>query len=328
MAYKLYEQQELPSIRDLIIIFLAGFGSSNSKPQLEPLVFAVLVFITLRILWLEWHNSVNRQQLVKWLYKAVPIALLASLLIFATPVRNIIAYGNPFYPVKIEIAGKVLNHTLPMYSQAPDNLAKAPRAQRWLNSIIGINSAEWSVSQNSSDPNRHRMGGFFGAYVLFHIFLLIYLVAENCDRKSGMAGIVVGVMSLIAANFPQSHELRYFIYWMIVLISLNLYLVTQYQNRLINPCHLGAICLIALVVVGVKTDFVYLQPHFNTIAKFKNQIIENRVMAQIKPGDKICIPRMYPYALLYSPWFHRELGYTYSVRSGIRDYCAESEKIL
>ncbi|HEY9767520.1 MAG TPA: hypothetical protein V6C71_03315 [Coleofasciculaceae cyanobacterium] len=327
MAYVLYQQRDNPSRRDLWVIFLAGIGSSNSKPQLEPLVLSVLAAIAIRILWLRWRST-NRQQLFTWLLKSIPVALLASLVIFATPIKNIAIHGNPFYPVRIEIAGQVLNHALPMYSDAPGYLADAPTAQRWLYSILEINSAYWNHDQYSKNPDRNRMGGFFGAYVVFQVLLLIYLIAKNRDRHTKVAAIVVIVMSSIAANFPQSHELRYFLYWMMVLISLNLYLVTHHQNRLIKPSRVGLISLIALIIVGIKTNFIYLAPHFNTLARFKQTYISREIIAKIEPGDKICLPNTYPYAFAYTPWFHQELNYTYRVRSGFRDPCAKSEKVL
>ena len=327
MAYVLY-RRELPSLRDWLVIFLAGVGASNSKPQLEPLVFVVLCFIAIRILWLRWRLS-NRKQLSTWLLKAVPIAFLASLLIFATPIKNIALYGNPFYPVRIEIGGRVLNHALPMYSDAPGYLADAPKAQRWLYSILDINSsAYWNHDRYSEDPDRNRMGGFFGAYVVFQILLLAYLIIRNPNRNTKLAGIVVLVMSFVAANFPQSHELRYFMYWMMVLISLNLYLVTHYRDSLVKPTRIGLMCLIALIIVGIKTNFVYLKPSFNTLSVFKDKHINRDIIAQIEPGDRICLPNQYPYSFGYTPWFHPELDYTYTIRSGFRDSCAKSEKVL
>ena len=328
MAYVLYRQRELPSLRDWLVIFLAGVGASNSKPQLEPLVFVVLCFIAVRILWLRWRLS-DRKQLSTWLLKAVPVAFLASLLIFATPIKNIALYGNPFYPVRIEIAGRVLNHALPMYSDAPGYLADAPKAQRWLYSILDINSsAYWNHDRYSENPDRNRMGGFFGVYVIFQILLLSYLIIKNRNRDSKLAGIVVLVMSFIAANFPQSHELRYFMYWMMVLISLNLYLVTHYRDSLIKPTRIGLISLIVSIVVGIKTNFLYLKPSFNTLGVFKDRYINRDIITQIEPNDNICLPNQYPYTFGYAPWFHPELGYTYNIRSGFRDRCAESEKVL
>ena len=327
MAYILYRQLEQPSLRDLLVIFLAAVGASNTKPQIEPLVFLVLGFIALRILWLRWRSN-SKQQLFSWLLKAVPITLLASLVIFATPIKNIAIHGNPFYPVRIEIAGKVLNHALPLYSDSPGYLADAPKAQRWLYSVLEINSAFWNHDQFSKNPDRNRMGGFFGAYVLFQVLLLIYLTARNGDRPCQLAVILMLVMSFIAANYPQSHELRYFMYWIIVLISLNLYLVTRYKDSLVNPCRVALVSLAALIFVGIRTNFVYLKPSFYTLAEFKDRYIDREVIADLKPGDKICTPTQHPNSFGYTPWFHPELGYTYTVRSGFRDRCRQGEKVI
>ena len=284
-------------------------------------------FIAIRILWLRWRSN-SKQQLFTWLLKALPIASFASLVIFATPLKNIAIHGNPFYPVRIEVAGKVLNHALPMYSDSPGYLADAPKAQRWLYSVLEITSAPWNHDQFSKNPDRNRMGGFFGAYVLFQVLLLIYIAVKNRDRDCQLAVVVILVMSVIAANYPQSHELRYFMYWIIVLISLNLYLVTRYKDYLVNSRYVALVSLAALIFVGIRTNFIYLKPSFYTVAKFKDQHIDREIIAQIEPGDKICLPKAYPYAFGYTPWFHPELGYTYTVRSGFRDRCRESEKVF
>ena len=326
MAYVLFKQQKLATTKDLLVIFLAAFGSSNTKPQLEPLVFLTLAFIVFRILWLRWR--LERKNISSWLFKALPLGLLALLLIFATPIKNIAIHGNPFYPVRIEIAGKVLNHALPMYSEAPGYLADAPKAQRWLYSILDVNSAYWNHDLYSPDIDRNRMGGFFGAYVIFQVLLLTYLTMSNGDRKTRRAGILVVVMSLVAANFPQSHELRYFMYWMIVLVSLNLYLVTNKPSKLIDPRYLGLISLVALIIVGIKTNFVYLKPSFNTLEKFKDKKINREIVAKIQPEENVCLPKSYPFTFAYTPWFHPELNYTYSIRSSYLQPCAQSDRIL
>ena len=326
MAYVLFKQQNLPTTRDLLVIFLASFGASNTKPQLEPLVFLVLMVIVLRIIWLRWH--LERNSMSSWLLKAIPIGLLASLLIFATPIKNIVIHGNPFYPVRIEIAGTVLNHALPMYSESPGYLANAPKAQRWLYSILDVNSAYWNHDLYSADVDRNRMGGFFGAYVIFQVLLLIYLITTNPNRDTHTAGLVLLGMSFVAANFPQSHELRYFMYWMITIISLNLYLVQNYQSKLIKPRYLGLVSLLALIIVGSKTNYTYLKPSFHTLEIFKDKNIDRVVINQIKPGDNICLPNRYPFTFGYTPWFHPNLGYTYSIRSAFLDSCAKSEKVI
>jgi len=326
MAYLLFKERKLPTTQDLLVIFFASFGASNSKPQLEPLVFLVLGFIALRIVWLRWY--LERKSISSWLFKAIPIGLLASLLIFATPIKNIAIHGNPFYPIRIEIAGTVLNHALPMYSEAPGYLASAPKAQRWLYSILDVNSAYWNHDQYSANIDRNRMGGFFGGYVIFQVLLLSYLNITNRHPNVRTAGIVMIVISIIAANFPQSHELRYFMYWMISLISFNLCLVTNYHNKMVNPKYLGLISLAALTIVGIKTNFVYLKPSFNTLESFKDKKIDRIIMTKIKPGEDICLPNRYPYTFGYTPWFHPELNYTYNIRSAFLEPCAKSDRVI
>ena len=326
MAYVVSKKQDLPSRRDLLVIFFASFGASNTKPQLEPLVFVVLLFIAVRIVWLHWQ--VNRTQFVSWFKKAIPIGLIASLLIFATPIKNIAIHGNPFYPVRIEIAGKVLNHALPLYKDSPGYLADAPKAQRWLYSVLDVNSAYWNHDLYSANPNRNRMGGFFGAYMVFQVLLLIYFNITNPNRDTQKAGLTLLIMSAVAANFPQSHELRYFMYWAIVAISLNLVLIQKYQSTFVKPRYLGSIALIAIIVVGIKTNYVYLKPNFHTLERFKTKKLNSTVITKINPEDNICLPKSYPYTFAYTPWFYPELGYEYSIRSAYRQPCDSADKVI
>ncbi|MGK7935764.1 MAG: hypothetical protein AB4206_08175, partial [Xenococcaceae cyanobacterium] len=257
-------------------------------------------------------------------------------------IKNIALYGNPFYPVRIEIAGKVLNHTLPLYNAAPGYLGNAPRAQRWLYSILDIKAAPWSIDQWSENPDRNRMGGFFGAYALFHISLFGYMLMIYRERETYMAAAILAVMSMVAANFPQSHELRYFMYWMIVLVSLNLCLVTSKerfsaqkeiqslkQKTWIKPYHLGLACLFALTVVTVKTQFFYIKPSFYSLSQHIHNHIDYGVISAIQPGDKICLIGKYPYTFLYAPVFHSYLNYNYSIKkAGNPTECEGHTKLL
>ena len=336
MTYLLYQQQKLPTLLQLLIIIFSAAVASNSKPQLEPLVFVVLVFVAVRFLWLRWRQpgKENKGSYFKWLLKASAIALLASLFIFATPIKNIVLFGNPFYPVRIEIAGRVLNHALPLYSDAPGYLSDAPRAQRWLYSILDIKAAPWSIDQWSEDVDRNRMGGFFGAYMVFHLLLLFYLGIGDRDRHTRVALILAAVMSVVAANFPQSHELRYFMYWAIVLVSLNLYLVTRLESSpsklpLINTRNLGLVSLIALTIVAVKTNFTYIKPSFYTLDKFKQNTVDRNLIEKIAPNDKVCVIGRYPYTFVYTPWFHPERNDTYSIEADQKpEHCDVNQKIL
>ncbi|MBE9167811.1 hypothetical protein IQ238_09865 [Pleurocapsales cyanobacterium LEGE 06147] len=351
MTYFLYKQKDFPTKWDLLVIVLAAAGASNIKPQLQPLVFLILCFLGLRIAWLGWRQADAPKQ---WLLKAIPITLVASLIIFATPIKNVVIYGNPFYPVRIEIVGKVLNHKLGLYSDSPDYLKNVSPSQRWLYSIVEINSPEWSVDQYSLDESQNRMGGFFGVYVVFNLILFGYIAFRDWLRSRGMkeinyfretivAVIVVAIMTTVAANFPQSHELRYYMYWMISLVSLNLALITRRvretprlwrdrsfpNSKLFNSYTVGVVYLFFLAVVIAKTEFFYIKPNFYTLEQHIQNYTDSNVIAAIKPGDEVCLVGKQPHTFLYASKFHPYLNYTYSIKSaGEPNLCAGREKIL
>ncbi|MDJ0690518.1 MAG: hypothetical protein QNJ41_18660 [Xenococcaceae cyanobacterium MO_188.B32] len=331
MTYLLYKQDDFPTKRDLLVIFVAAASAANIKPQLQPLVFLILCFIGLRIIWLQFKQTKASK---KWLLKVVPLALVASVLIFATPIKNIVLYGNPFYPVRIEVAGVVLNHKHPLYNASPDYLKGASRPQRWLYSILEINSPKWTHDQWSNDPNQNRMGGFFGAYVVFNLLLLGYIFLRDRCRETTIAVISVVIMSIVAANFPQSHELRYFMYWMISLVSLNLYLVSRYERspdklRWLRPKYIGLVYALFLTIVLSKIGNFYAKPSFYTLDKHIQARVKPEILRQINPGDKVCLVGKQPNTFLYASKFHPQLDYSYSIKAtGTPQECLAGEKIL
>ena len=338
MTYLLYARKHLYTKRDLLIIFLAGAYAANIKPQLVPLVFLILCFIVFRILWLKFKQIQDRKTQWKWLLKFIPIMFLASTLIFATSYKNIIAYGNPFYPTRIEVAGVVLNHKKPLYNAVPDSLADASKAHRWALSLLEYKSPHWSVDQwNGNNPDLYdRMGGFFGAYVVFNLLLLGYIFLRDRCRETITACILVTIMSVVAANFPQSHELRYFMYWMISLVSINLYLVSRYERssdklRWLKPKNSGVVYALFLAIVLAKIGYFYAKPTFYSLDELIQKSVKPEILSQIHPGDSVCIlvkkggstdPAQVDFAaeqhiFLYTPKFHPDLDYTYSIKAAV-----------
>ena len=260
MIYSFFKQSKLPSKKELLFAFLGAAIAVNTKPQLQPLIFVLFWIGGIRLGWLYFrqNKAVQRQ-----IWSIIPLSVLASLLIFATPIKNVARYGNPFYPIKIEIAGIVLNHKM-----TPETYSEGNRTQKWLRSILEINTPEWSVDQSNRTNNPKfldRAGGFFGAYVVFNILLLLsFTIREkfqkqvlqiNHSKDASTALIVVLLVSLIPANFPQSHELRYLMFWMISLVSLNLYLVFSQQDVIQNwfdTKYLKLIYLLFFIVMCIK----------------------------------------------------------------------------
>ena len=352
MTYLLFREKQLPSLRNGIIMFLGAATAANIKPQLQPLTFLVCCVIGLRLLWLYFKQSSTSKPN---LGKIVPITLLASLLIFATPVKNIALHGNPFYPIKIQVAGVVLNHEL-----VPEAYQQGNRPQKWLDSVLEITTPPWwSTDQWNGGDDRYmdRGGGFFGTYVIFNVLLLvglsIYELIQNRKlpkAESSMdaltALVTVLIISLVPANFPQSHELRYFMFWMICLVSLNLYLLSRSQInwqrwRWLQPKYMGLVYLIFLMIVLSKIGHFYGKPVFNSLEKQLSTAVKPELLSQIKPKEKICLiikPGLVnreevPFesqqnAFLYSSYFHPELDYSYSLEAALYPEDCQSSKII
>ena len=337
MVYSLFRQSKLPSKLELSIIFLSAAAAANTKPQLQPLVFVIYWIAGIRLVWLYFKYT-NKTQRQLWL--TIPLAMLASGLIFATPIKNVALYGNPFYPIKIEVLGIVLNHKL-----TPDTYSEGNRPQKWLQSILEINTPQWTADQwnGGNDKLLDRAGGFFGAYVVFNLLLLFGLTIgeqlhnrqKSLDKsnKARTALITVILMSLVPANFPQSHELRYFMFWMITLVSLNLYVVSTWQPtaaKWIQPKYLGVLCLLFLVVMGIKIDDYYLRPVFNRFEPYLRDTVKTELLEQMVPNDRTCMiarhaisdPTSVPFAQIhngfyYSSYFHPEIKYPYSIKVAV-----------
>ncbi|MBE9044355.1 hypothetical protein IQ255_08055 [Pleurocapsales cyanobacterium LEGE 10410] len=346
MTYSLFKQSRLPRRGELLVAFLGAAAAVNIKPQLQPVVFVVYCVVGIRLIWLYFkYTSPGKRKL--WL--TVPLAVVASGLIFATPLKNVALYGNPFYPIRIEVAGIVLNHQL-----TPQTYDEGNRPQKWLQSILEINTPKWSPDQWNGGDARYldRAGGFFGAYVVFNFILLVGLTireqlqsaSKDKPRHATTALVTVLLMSLIPANFPQSHELRYLMFWMIVLVSLNLYLVTSLQYRVgkwLQPKYFGLVYLLFLAIVYSRIDNYYFRPVFNSFEPYLKNTVKSELLTQMIPNARTCMisrhgvisPNSVPFAQInnafyYSAYFHPEIGYEYSIKAAVDKSQCNNLKVI
>jgi hypothetical protein len=341
MLYRFFRQSKLPNQKELLFTFLGAAAAANTKPQLQLLIFVLFWVTGIRLLWLYFkHTAPSKRRL--WL--TVPLAMIASILIFATPIKNVALYQNPFYPIKIEFAGMVLNHKL-----TPQTYSQGNRPQNWLQSILEINTPDWSADQwNRGDKNYFdRAGGFFGFYVVFNFLLLLGLTikervlnkkaSNKNSRQAITALVVITSVSLIPANFPQSHELRYFMFWMITLVSLNLSLISDENNRL-QVKYFKIPFLIFFIVMCAKIDSYYLIPNFRSLEVYLNGIVNNSILKQISPDQENCVISRFgspsnsfvpiQHVFYYSSYFHPEIGSDYSIKVSENPQECENIRII
>ena len=338
MTYRFFKQSKLPSKHELLVTFLGAAAAANIKPQLQPLIFLLYWIVVIRLVWLYFKHTQPKQPQL-WL--TVPLAIIASGLIFATPIKNVALYGNPFYPIKIEVAGIALNHKL-----TPETYSEGNRPQKWLQSILEINTPNWSADQWNGGNKKYldRAGGFFGAYVVFNLLLILGLaVREQFKNKqlplkdksanATTALVIMLLVSFVPANFPQSHELRYFMFWMITLVSLNLCVVASLQNRSskwLQPKYLGLVCLLFMAIAFSKITPYYLKPSFSSLDKFVARTVKPELLEQMTPNERTCMiarhaipdPKSVLFAQIqnafyYSSYFHPEIKYDYAIKVAI-----------
>src|SRR5829696_116854 len=75
------------------------------------------------------------------------------------------------------------------------------------------------------DAKSLRMGGYFGFYVVFNLLVFAYIVFRKRDRRAYLFAAAFLIVSVATASLPASHELRYFSFWMLMLVFANIYFV-------------------------------------------------------------------------------------------------------
>src|SRR6185436_12133602 len=71
------------------------------------------------------------------------------------------------------------------------------------------------------------MGGFFNLYVLANLVLLALRAIREKEGPARRAAAAFAALTVVTSVMPQSHELRYYLYWMLVLVALNLWLACR-----------------------------------------------------------------------------------------------------
>ncbi len=325
-TYLLYIGKINLNLKNLLVIFLSAAAAANMKFQLIPVVFIILCFTFTKILINYWKNSPQGKAKITGLTKLLLVSFVASLVIFATPIKNIVLYQNPFYPVKVEIAGVVLN-----YNEAPpdfmhENIRKLPPTLRWGRSVLEINAFDsrrpwpWTLAMDfiSWDEERFGMGGYFGGYVIFNLLLFIYLCWKHNNLDSKVAIALMVIMTALTSIMPQSYELRYYMYWMIVFVSLNCYLTCRLvenpsqKNTWVIPRNLALVAMGFMLIFITKTRYFFTIPEFSSFDKQiqRTDIMDQDLLKSLKDGDNICLVGKVPHTLLYTSYFHPPSDYS------------------
>jgi hypothetical protein len=304
VSYRSVVAKSAPEPRVLALAAALAAGAVNMKFQLVPI--AVAGAVPLVALALQRGRAPEDGYRVR-----VAIVLVALPFVFATPLKNAVLYGNPVWPVELHLFGRSLPHVERAYASSPDWLEHAPRPVRFACSALEIglrpiaSHHRWSLDEWTPPSERgYRMGGFFGAYVLANLGALAYALAARRAREVKVAAAFVLGLTLVTSVMPQSHELRYYLVWMLFLVSVNLVLWARER-----PLAVGGVAAIALAIVGWSTGGTYLYASGDDMPTYLASRVDGRAIDRIPPGAHVCVARA-PSTFLYAPLFHPGKRYT------------------
>ena len=295
---------------DVAIALLGLAIAANSKSQLVVvclIIWTVIVIVVAR-----------KPSTIRWRRPAATaVALLAvgATALLPQYLLNLRTFGNPFYPIAVHIGPITLPGPEPMMQTASISDARLswPSAARWLASVLEFDAFRgrplpWTLDQGDvpqSSPS-FRMGGYFVPYVLGALSLVLCRV-RSLPRAAGVRiGLAVGAASIVCASLPLSHELRYYMFWMLSLVCSMLALVhsplfaspDQFEHRSVSR----ALVAISAVSVILMTGADYVRTSAPTLRDLIAPT--NHAVADIPDGATLCILNHHPGAFLYAEPFH------------------------
>jgi hypothetical protein len=327
------------NVINLILLLLTGILVGNSKFQLIPTLMVGYFCLLIRIISIrdqQYFNRLPRPFLLG-------ILLLGTFLSLGTALKNLYLHANPFYPVAVSLGFLQFNGPEPQYSQIPEYMKNWPRTVQWILSITEVDflirktwQGEFSefmytIDMVSGDEFLDgvsvggRTGGYFGPYVIFHLMLMTYFAIRSIrdhlkkatplilwfqpqnDRGEISTLSILGVfvlLSLFSSFLPQSLELRYYFYWVIILITINLYFATHLPS-IFSVKLVSFICTVFLILVLVITRFHFIRPQFFSYEKLQAAFIDQNTLMEVENATQtVCLVGYQPFAFLYAAPFH------------------------
>ena len=173
-----------------------------SKYLLVPIVGVVFVLFVVVVLRSAGADRFGRNQ-------CVAIVLVFATLAAAPYAKNLVVYGNPFWPLRVPVVGALLPYLLDAGfladTERPASLRGAPQAQVFARSLFEIdvstsypNRARWIIDQGNASAG-FRMGGFWGLGAAVYLLVAFGMLVACRGRRGVIAGIAgVGLLGFVA----------------------------------------------------------------------------------------------------------------------------------
>jgi hypothetical protein len=191
--------------------------------------------------------------------------------------------------------------------------------QRWLVSLLEIGAFDdrrplpWTIAMDfvPLDSDTFGLGGYFAIYIIFNVILFAVLCRRFTKESNIALGFII-LLSLITAMLPFSYQLRYYMYWIMVLIGINLFLLTQETqwHRWLNGRTVGLVATAIIIIFGIRTEWAYTYPETYSMEQHLKDWTKPVYLSELKPDHDYCLVALSPQTFLYSSPFHQKGDYS------------------
>jgi hypothetical protein len=301
--------------------------AANVKLQFVFLSSLALIPVAL-LFWVKYVRGEATHRII--LFSAVVFLGVAA--ISWLPLHNALLYGNPLYPIEISLFGYHLPGVLSTARYGnPAYVQGYPQFVKWLLSVsefhaFDLRTVAYNIDQGDTPQTAmsFRMGGYLFVYVLVSLGLFVLIVWEQNRRRLAILA-AAGLLSAFVASLPASHELRYYSFWMVTLVSCVIYMLWADIKWVQLRVAYSLMCVGSFWFVASITGYDSLRPLGTTMSEVQKQIrFDEKIRPLIQPNGTYCLVDWGPYGIAAAPALHPELGH-YRVRvSGLVNDCGDA----
>ncbi len=359
MLRPLFSVRTPPSTNDVAMFFLACALAAHAKLEMLPLVGVVFVLGFLGLTWVRLRRGKEGSHRTLRVLGAWIFAALAVGIVFLIPIKNLVLHGDPVYPMGLragalsytgpqdsfELRADGLTRVSPAVAPAPvaaTPAASAPaapasrlatlaqpiadRAEIWSEAVLDVGAqplfgdASWARAGAGKYPLAVRDGGFLGWYVLFNLALFAALVLVGLLYRLGIL-ILFGISTLLAVMMPYQTDLHHYLFWMTLLVSLNLIMLRPGGDKKPSSAStrfqriFGLVALVALALGIYATRGATILPTFQSADALIAAKRDNDTLNQVASHPASClVGEEKDLVFMYAPLFNA--GKEYRLKMG------------
>ena len=327
--HALARRRERPRWAGWCAVYVVSAALAGNAKVTGPVISASITVFLLAVLF--YGRSTFLSKPVKTIVAVVAVAALAS---GATASKNLYEFGNPLYPFDTTIAGVHLTGPEGEYRNYPDYSAGLGPLARPVNWALSISEIDWWVrgvepkytldSATGDFPQRYgtaRTGGYGGALIVASLALAGWL-AVRARRRDPVAFrerrfllALFGFVTLVTACMPQSHELRYYLHWPLLLMVVVAALVRSASLSPRTQAAIACAYLAAFLAYQYELDFpIRPVPVTTQQEQVDVQTGGGPTVEAVRARGAVCLgPEYQPRQFAYAAVFH---GGGYIVEQG------------